>query len=244
VTDQRTWLIFAENMIDVGYRLLRATDAPVEGEWAANTRSVAQALFARTLSNARGALSLIRTGCIVETRVLTRCCLENYFWITALFKDRETFLEDMLRGEMHHGRVRGNFVRDAGFDLDSEVGRRYLTEIQRMNTDWESSPLPFRAVAARGPVNRAYALYGNLSSDAAHPSFSSLKRYIRPYEGKFVFDPDAITDESEEIATLEQLCCFTLGTCANLLAIAGNTSPWATGQLQALVAEFEQLVSK
>jgi hypothetical protein len=177
VTDQRTWLIFAENMIDVGYRLLRATDAPVEGEWAANTRSVAQALFARTLSNARGALSLIRTGCIVETRVLT-------------------------------------------------------------------SPLPFRAVAARGPVNRAYALYGNLSSDAAHPSFSSLKRYIRPYEGKFVFDPDAITDESEEIATLEQLCCFTLGTCANLLAIAGNTSPWATGQLQALVAEFEQLVSK
>jgi hypothetical protein len=206
---------------------------------------VGQALFARTLSNARAALSLIGVGSIVEARVLTRCCLENYFLITALERDREKFLEAMLKDEMKHRQVHGDFVGKAGFDLSSEVGQKYLAEIQRMNIEWKSfSMIQPKKVAGMGPITNAYVLYGNLSSDAAHPSHSALKRYIRSSERESLFDPVPTMDEAEAAATLEQLCLCTVGTCANLALITATTpeSLWVSMKSAELAAEFSSLM--
>jgi hypothetical protein len=246
LTNTQTWLSFADTMIERGYAILKATIEPFRGHWGANPRVVGQALVARTLSNARAALSLIRAGSIVEARVLTRCCLENYFWITVLERDREEFLKAMLKDEMTNRRARGLFVNNAGFDLSSEVGQKYLAEIQRMSIEWKYPKIPVRSVAEMGPIKNAYVLYGHLSSDAAHPSYTALKRYIRSSEAEPVFDPVLAMDEAEAVATLEQLCLCTVGACANLAAITATTpeSLWVTTQSAALAAEFHILASK
>jgi hypothetical protein len=202
-------------------------------------------LMSRTLSNFRGVFVLTDSDLVVEARILVRCCFENAFWIAGLHGEGDKFVGKMLQDEMRSRKVRGELVFSRNFELSEEVEKRLreqLRSINRSATDLKS--LSPKDVALRGLLRDGYLIYTQLSSDAAHPTVTSLHRHV----GSTEKDEEALIEvvpapkQEEIIQTWDWACNAMLGACVGVNEILGGTP--AGLRLEAIANQYQALTTR
>jgi hypothetical protein len=139
-------------------------------------------LLSRSISTSKCALDVLGSGYLVEARILVRAVLENTFYMVALAEDGDSFADKMYEDEIWSQQARGKelFAQEQAREaMTEEIHSRlrgYLRSLKGLNAD--PSSLGPKAVIQRRDISGAYVFYQQLSSDAAHPSLTSLGRHI------------------------------------------------------------------
>jgi superfamily I DNA/RNA helicase len=82
----------------------------------------------------KGAILLLDAKRVVEARTISRCVLENLYWIVGLAEEGEVFVRKMRDDEMSHRLAQGQNIFAADVALEEDVGERlrtFLPEAQR-----------------------------------------------------------------------------------------------------------------
>ncbi len=231
---KEVWFAFAAKLYDCGVRIFDGADISGVSR-ASDPKFIAMALLARTLSNFDAALELLKQGYIVEARTITRCCYENMFWIGGLQASGSEFVKLIQEDEAASRKRRGKWLLDwrerkEAFDrFDAEKVTSYIEELEKLFP--KPQLLKFANVANSTLLKDGYIFYSQLSSDAAHPSASSLQRYIDRDEDKELrLRPDAGMRATEVVETIEYACNALLGVSVGANELAQGSpagkEPW------------------
>ena len=154
-------------------------------------------------------------GMIVEARTLGRTCLETTFCLAAMVKGNKKFVEKMLYHELYERRAKANWLLNARdrrrfiADISAQRLADYVKDVER---SWQSlAKLGFEEMAKQGGMHEMYIWYREMSGDAAHPTVSSLSRYIsddRGEESEVRWGPNCNAAELGD--TLNLICNFLL----------------------------------
>jgi hypothetical protein len=194
----------------------------------ADEKVLALILLARTISNVKGSLLLLDAKRIVEARTITRCVFENLYWIIGLAEEGEAFVRKMRDDEMSHRRTRGQEIFGADVQLEDNMAERLRAYLKGVNKQFEKAKTlsPKHVAQIRDDFEKTYIFYGQLSSDAAHPSVTALNRYIVPEshpEGGGI-DVEPMVSDFEIAETAEYLCMAALGVCVAANQIIGGVA--------------------
>jgi hypothetical protein len=214
------WLSLANRILVFAQRLLDTAEVPVTPQGARDARVIALALVARTISNLKGALGMIEAGQIIEARALARCCWENLFWAAALTKKGDEFVRQVVSDDAFSRVKRGK--RLMNWSNEQETPRDFEAKLETFLDGYaaenpDRAGIQHAAAAEAGGVKGGYIIYGELSTDAAHPSALSLSRHVS-LEGEQFTLHAVVPPEPDEIEqTLEFGCSAILGvtTAAN-----------------------------
>src|SRR5262245_857304 len=75
------WRALVCDIRDAGLKIFADAELLVTAKGFADEKVLALTLLVRTVSHIKGALLLIDARRIVEARTITRCCLENLYWV-------------------------------------------------------------------------------------------------------------------------------------------------------------------
>ena len=208
------WLDLTKSLVRCGYLILASAD--MSGEQ--RVKLVCASLLARSLSNIRGAIVLVEAGRLVEARTLVRCCFENEFWLAALAAKGRAFVEEMMHDEIRARQSSGQFMFEDAQTRESlapEVEEKVRKWLGQSKKEWpQAATLNPQEVAKRTEVGGAYNFYRQLSGDAAHPSLTSLNRYVEEERGEVVgINADPLASGAELADTLSLGCVALLGAC-------------------------------
>lgn len=246
MSSNEAWLALGAKLLEVSEGVLQQANFPEEDKTASDPKVVALTLMCRTANNFAALRVLIENGFIVEARTLVRCCWENLFWIGGLTADGPGFVMKMI-GEHETGRLkRGNelleWARKQGGKVD--FGEELATFLAKLKTENpKQTKISFQSEAQAGNVGEGYIIYRVLSTDAAHPSATSLSRHydldesLTPPGATLKGVPTIDAGETEE--TLEFACSALLGVCVGANKLVGGTP--AGKNLPALFEEFRAL---
>lgn len=210
------WFDFAEGLNRFAQQFVSGVSLRSEAGLA-DSNLLALLLFTRVLSNFQGMMLLAERGMIVESRTLARTCLESTFFLAAMVKGDSDFVSKMLHDELHSRKAAANWVLQRPQRLDDEGGRRQIREyVDGLNRDWEKlTPLKMEQVAQSAGLADMYLFYRQFSSDAAHPTVTSLNRYVTDDKGDEIrqvrWGPNCNTSEIGETVNIS--CLFLLGAC-------------------------------
>ncbi len=244
-TAKNTWFEFAEKLIQTAYSIFGDAQVPITEKGAGDPKVLAKILLARTLSNFKGAIALTRDGMTVEARILTRCCFENFLWIGGLQAKGDEFARAMRHEEGTSTKVRGEFIFREAIKLDEKVEKRIKAQLRDINKKWpKTKSLNVKDMAQGRMFRQARQVYRQLSSDAGHPSITSLNRYyIRKVEedGETVRGIDVAPPpkEDELSQTLDWACEAMLKVCVEVNDILEGAT--AGQKLWAILDEYQAL---
>jgi hypothetical protein len=241
VTRAEEWRSLAERILAAAREVFEAADI---AENARDPRLLALTLLARTVGNFEGALSELSNNRIVESRTLVRCCWENLFWTAALAKKGDEFVQKVIADDAFSRHRRGKRLlqwsktQASPRDFERKL-EEFLEDYEEKNPD--KAAIQHATAADVGAVKGGYIIYGELSTDAAHPSAVSLDRHADFDETGNEFTlrarPEVVQDEVEQ--TLEFGCSATLG-----VAVAANQILGFPVKLNDLAEEFQALSNK
>jgi hypothetical protein len=226
MTTIAAWTAFAEKLHKVGLDIFATAAVPVTYKGFSDEKVLALTLLARTNSNLKAALLLLREKHIVEARTITRCCYENLYWVVRLLDDGHAFVRKMVDDEMTHRKNRGEFIFENGLTLETDVEARLRAFLKDANKQFAAAKtLHPKQVAGKSVVGTSYLVYGQLSSDAAHPSVTALNRYVVPHTQDDVggIDVNPIVKDEEIEQTLEFLCLAAMHVCVAVNQMIGGT---------------------
>jgi hypothetical protein len=132
------------------------------------------------------------------------------------------------------------WIDETGGAFDFEKTLRPL--VSEANKTWgKPEGIRYHRAATQGEVLDAYVAYGGLSSDAAHPSATSLARHMaRSPDGKGVFiQLTAAHGPNEAMDTLGLTCAAVLSVCIAADEAIGNTG--ARLMLPAFINQYHSL---
>lgn len=115
-------------------------------------------------------------GMIIEARTLARSILENSFYIAAIHEKGDEFAERMIAAQHLYSEKFGEQLFKLKL-LDKNKAAEIAAYL-KANKDNPKAYLPVNDVVEIGNQDEMYAFYSTLSNDAAHPSMSSLNRYM------------------------------------------------------------------
>ncbi len=241
--DIPAWTALAEKLRKTGLDIFATANVPITAKGYADERVLALTLLARTLSNLKGTLLLLREKRIIEARTITRCCYENAYWVIGLAEEGEAFVRKMQHDEMSHRKQLGQFVFENGVTLEAED--RLRAWLRNTNKRFADAKMLYpKQVAALSDIWRSYVFYSQLSSDAAHPSVTALNRYVVPHTadevGGINVEPIVKGEEIEE--TLELLCQAVMCVCVGVNQMLGGTQGGSA--LNGLADEYVALSNK
>lgn len=207
---------------------------------------IALTLLNRTLSTVEAVELLLDKEMVVEARTLVRCLYENLFCVADLAKRNSGFVDDLEFDDLHNRKARAGGLLD--FARAQTERADFIEELVAFRAELMARPektysLKFEQAAKRGNVLPAYVVYRELSTDAAHPSATSLSRNI-VLNG----DPDAPpfsvvgypqTSDIELHDTAALLCSATVGVLVAVNEILGDVKAGET--LWALADAFKAL---
>jgi hypothetical protein len=238
------WLTFGEKVFETAKSVFNSPKVVEGNPEARDPIVVATTLLARTMSNFEGAILMIDQSKIVEARALTRCCYENLFWIGALTKKGAAFVQAMEDDEAANKKKRAqgllDFAAVAATPLEFETTlEKFLEELKAEYP--KAATIKHYNSAADANLVHGYIIYRELSGDAAHPSASSLSRYIAWNEDGTQYNllPIPPIRVNEVIETLEFACSAFLGVCVGANEIIKDKD--ADKELRALFDEFAKL---
>jgi hypothetical protein len=238
------WFDFAEKLSQVALSILRAAQIPETGWGAADPKVVAAALLIRTNSNFKGVVTLARSRRVVEARVLARCCFENLFYLAELAARGHAFVREMHDDENKSRKALGELILSDGISLDAAVKGRLRAQLRDINRRAPQAKfLNMTEVARGGLLAQSESFYRQLSRDAAHPTFTSLNRYVRRFveDGEKVrgLDADPVVNDSELSQTMNWACVAIIGACVAANQIVEGTP--AGQQLLQIADEWQAL---
>lgn len=222
-----SWDAFAHDLGRSGYAIVDSANLKLSEKGFADEKFLAMTLLARTLSNMKGAILLLRAKRIVEARTLARCCFENAFWLAGLLEDGPSFTTKMLNDEMRNRRSRGEFIFKHELPLDAQTADKLRDYLNKAKNEFPNSRLikPQDAVE-KTALKRSYIFYSQLSSDSAHPSIDSLNRYVVPHQENEIggIDLEPLVTEAEIDDTFQLLCLAVLSSLVATNQILGFTA--------------------
>jgi uncharacterized protein DUF5677 len=236
------WTDFAKRLHNAGSGLLNTAEKMPRPSKQIIT---AITLLVRTLSNHRAAILLLQEKHIVEARTITRCCYENALWLGRLFDEGEAFLREMMDDDVSHRKTRGQFVFERGLPLEADISARLRAWLKDTNKQLpKSRTLNPKAIAEKSAtIGKTYLVYGQLSSDAAHPSLTSLNRYLTTNtKGEVIgIDAEPAVSPNEIMETFEFLCLANSFACVAVNQMLGGTHG---GFTSAMADEFNALSNR
>ena len=241
--DIPAWTALAEKLRKTGLDIFATANVPITAKGYADERVLALTLLARTLSNLKGTLLLLREKRIIEARTITRCCYENAYWVIGLAEEGEAFVRKMQHDEMSHRKQLGQFVFENGVTLEAED--RLRAWLRNTNKRFADAKMLYpKQVAALSDIWRSYVFYSQLSSDAAHPSVTALNRYVVPHTADEVggIDVEPMVKDEEIEETLELLCQAVMCVCVGVNQMLGGTQGGSA--LNGLADEYVALSNK
>lgn len=225
--DIDAWTALAEKLRKAGLDIFATANVLVTEKGFADEKVLALTLLARTLSNLKATLLLLREKQIVEARTITRCCYENLYWVIGLAEEGEVFVRKMQQDEMAHKKQRGQFMFEKGLTLEADIEGRLREWLRNANKAFAKVEVLYpKQVAAVSDIGKSYIFYSQLSSDAGHPSVTALNRYVIPHAADEVggIDVDPIVKDKEIEETLELLCQAVIGVCIAVNQMIGGTN--------------------
>jgi hypothetical protein len=239
------WDDFADRLLNLGATIL---DSKIELDLARTVEDpkfMGLALLARTMSNFQAVRTLLSNGHILEARVIARCCHENLFWVAALAKRGSAFVDEMFEDGsfsiLKQEKRLLAWVNQGNENYDSETA--FVDPTDEVNGGHDKPrAINHHRAATEGGVQDAYISYGNLSSDAAHPSVMSLIRHMsRTPDGRAIIVRVKDNDNpNEPQETLGLTCEAVLNVCIEVDRIIGETV--ASEILKELNKEYRSLL--
>jgi hypothetical protein len=168
------WFAFSDDLRINALHLLNQPTLELGDAGLAQPRVFAAALLARTITNHKGVLLLLRAGLITEARTLTRSCLENVLWMRRLAAEGMEFvtaiLDDARQADISFART---LLPAAAFLSEQE--RKELQQHAMLKGPKKISP----SDKTDGAEARSeYLIFKGLSGDSAHPSAKALSRHV------------------------------------------------------------------
>lgn len=226
------WMELVQQIEEAGTHFLLSANIPMTERRFADVKVLAFALLARTISNVKGAIRLLKAGRIVEARTITRCIFENVYWIVGIAEEGDTFVRKMFNDEMHHRRALGQEIFGSEATLEAEISKKLQEFMRSSKKQFDKAPTlsAKQVVQIRKDFAKSYMFYQQLSADAGHPSLTALYRYIVPTthrEGPGL-DIEPEVSDREVAETCDYLCMTTIGVCVAAHQIIGETLAAAT----------------
>ncbi len=218
-SQNKDWWEFFIEINRFGERL--ANDIPAKTIFGSSASKplMALLLLVRTLSNFQGALLMSERGMIVEARILTRSILENAFYLSAIQKEGEKFVDRMIAAQHIHAEKFGSQL--FSLNLLDEDQKVEIAKYLKSNESEPKSYLNFTDVVRITKQYELYAFYTALSNDSAHPSIGALNLYMPLNER--VLNPELrigpVLDMEE---TFFIMCVGVLTIYASAIEIHGN----------------------
>jgi Family of unknown function (DUF5677) len=240
------WTALAERLGTAAMEIFRSAEVAITSSGFADEKVLVLALLARSLSNLKGVLVLLRARRIVEARTITRCCLENFYWTVALSEKGDKFVRQMLHEEMSRRKARGQFIFQSEIELDAAIEGRLRGWLKDANQRFAGAKSlnPKDVASVRADFAKTYTFYSQLSSDAAHPSVDALNRYVVPHTEDEVggIDVEPVVKDTEIAETIEYLCMAFMGVCVGVNQMLGGTTGGTV--LPALADEYTALSNR
>ena len=168
------WFAFSDDLRINALHLLNQPTLELGDAGLAQPRVFAAALLARTITNHKGVLLLLRAGLITEARTLTRSCLENVLWMRRLAAEGMEFvtaiLDDARQADISFART---LLPAAAFLSEQE--RKELQQHAMIKGPKKISPSD---KADGAEAQSEYLIFKGLSGDSAHPSAKALSRHV------------------------------------------------------------------
>lgn len=236
---ENQWFGFIERLYAVGNDIAEN----IRLEDPENAQVLGAPLLMRTLANIRATVILLRNGCTVEARTITRCCFENSLFVAALAREGEKFVQDMKNQELSMRKSHGELLMRDTADQPEDAGKMELREyLRQIANEIDKRPsLDPKGVSQRGNLALSYNFYARLSADAAHPTFTSLDRHIDKFPNGDAkgFSVIPVCEPDEGADTLALLAQAVIGV------LIGVNEMWAqpkeAGAMNELLAEFSRL---
>ena len=116
----------------------------------------------------------------------------------------------------------------AEVQLEDHVAEKLGAYMKGVNRQFDKAKTlsPKHVAQIRGDFEKTYIFYGQLSSDAAHPSVTALNRYVVPEshpEGGGI-DVDPMISDDEIAETAEYICMAAMGVCVAANQIIGGVT--------------------
>jgi Family of unknown function (DUF5677) len=220
------WRVLAADVRDMALRIFETANVPVTMKGFADEKVLALMLLARTVSNMKGTLLLLDAKRIVEARTIARSCLENFYWMIGLVDEGEAFVRKMRDDEMSHRRTQGQSIFSNDIELEETVKERLQAFMRDSSKQFGDAKTltPKQVARIREDFQKTYIFYGHLSADA-HPSVTTLNRYVVPHTGDEIggIDVDPVVKNAEIAETLEYLCMAAIGVCVGINQMLGGT---------------------
>lgn len=208
---ENPWTTLANKLLALGYEIAGAAGPEVlrNDDHAGDIRLLAVQLIARSLSNMRGALAMAGADLVVEARVLSRCILENQFWIAGFANNSAEFRKLMIEDDLRRRGAKAQTLFKTGELPDSIEGK--LREWMRSNKAWQrAKSIAPKQLAQDAQIADAYLFYELLSTDA-HPTVFALNRYVISRDGIEIIEIDLDpTPTRAELDDTVGLACFGL----------------------------------
>ena len=180
--DENKWFEFADELYGVGVELFAHAQIDVTEKRFAEPKILGLGLLCRTLSNFKGAVAVAKCGLVVEARILTRACFENSFLVAGLAEKGDAFVKAMYADDVKGIRARGEFLLDkvaSPEELTHAFAGQLRDNLAAMKKNFPNARyLNPKEVAGQSVIEKSYLLYSLLSSDAAHPTITALKRHL------------------------------------------------------------------
>ena len=179
-------------------------------------------------------MHLIGLGHVVEARMLARSVFENGFCLYRLAQeDGSAFAREMFADEVYYRRVLGQTM------LKEKQAREAIGGEGQSRVRAISKPRPVKPqnVISGTEISSASVIYQKLSSDAAHPSITALKRHFVESAGRLSLRPRIKNREVMNTALLASMALLIVCIAAN--DAFGKTS--GDERLDGLVAEYNEI---
>jgi hypothetical protein len=243
MTRKEAWQDYAKRLYDAGLSIIEEADKMSVGSSSKDPKVLALALLCRTLSNFNGAVVMVDARMIVEARTLTRCCFENLLWLAELVEKGDAFVEEMVKDEVSSQQARGKMVLSWSDRLENQApyadGLR--TKLEEMKDKHpKAKAIRFGDLGKDNRIADSYLWFRQLSSDAAHPSLTSLSRYMTKQPNNVLMlsiQPEMNEKEAED--TLQYATQALIGVCVATCAIC--KVPNSHAALSPLFEEFIEL---
>ena len=192
----------ASDLNRLGQNALRRKN--VVGEAFSDVEPLIFLLLVRTLSNFQGAILMAERGALVESRTLSRSCLETVFCLAALAGGSDDFIQRLSSALLAERKNMANWilqkpaVREAMGQLNIDKVKRFVDEMSALLHT--PRKLGIEEMARQGGLEPLYIWYRQLSGDAAHISLDALERYVVEGDGgdqEIRWGPDCDGEELE-----------------------------------------------
>jgi hypothetical protein len=176
-TANKDWFQLSGDLNRLAQRAISLITAPSENKQILT----AALLFIRGVASFQATILLAERGMTQDARISVRSCFETVFYLGALLKDPGV-VEALIRDDADHrgklARALLNLPEGSGLEAEHTARlNRFLNDLKQSGTAPESIRV-FETAKLAGLDDIYNTYYRGLSNDAAHPSVTSLNRYL------------------------------------------------------------------